>query len=139
MSLAAGARPLTQGVLPIADGDLVQAIDCGMALDGSGGGAAGVIATLGDLDFLARAFGYDEVIGVVPALWLDANWKPGTVGLAYMPPRGASPAHGFLVEQGAAPMVVAHELSHTFGQGHTSSLPAPGYWPATHASRAAST
>jgi hypothetical protein len=135
VSLAAGARPLTQGALPIADGNLVQAVDCGMALDGSGGGPAGVTATLGKLDVLARTFGYDEVIGVAPALWLDANWKPGTVGVAPTPPRGGIPTAGFIVEQGAAPMVIAHELGHTFGQVHTPDLSAPGYWPATRATQ----
>ncbi|MEI7744174.1 MAG: hypothetical protein WCK58_10575, partial [Chloroflexota bacterium] len=133
VSLAAGARSMTQAVLPIADGHLVQAIDCGMAHDGGGGGAAGVTDTLGALDNFARAFGYDEVIGVVPALWLDANWAPGTLGLAATPARGAPPAHGFLVEQGSAPMLIAHEIGHTFGQAHTAAVPAPGYWPATRA------
>jgi hypothetical protein len=75
------------------------------------------------------------VIGVVPALWLDANWKPGTVGVAPTPPRGGAPTAGFIVEQGAAPMVIAHELGHTFGQVHTADVSASGYWPATRATQ----
>lgn len=133
VSLAAAARSMTQAVLPIADDHLVQAIDCGMNHDGGGGGGAGVTDALGALDNLARRFGYDEVIGVVPALWLDTNWAPGTLGLAATPARGAPPAHGFLVEQGSVPMLIAHEIGHTFGQAHTAAVPAPGYWPATRA------
>jgi len=128
LEMARLSTGFAEGVLPLANGDLLQKSDCALALAVAESGPLAALKTLGQLDSLARLLGYDQAVGVTPMGWLVSNWAPATIGLAIDPSAGAAPSAGVLVEQGAVPAVVVHELSHTFGQAHVAGAVANGYW-----------
>lgn len=75
----------------------------------------GILAGLALLDEAARYSVADAVVVVVPDGWLQAA-AGGAVGVAVEGMRGV------IVEAGAPPQTLAHELAHIFGLDHTAGL-----------------
>jgi hypothetical protein len=109
----------------VADDALSQTVSCATALEGRAASEAAALKTLQVLDTIGRTDGYDHVVGVLPKGAMSAM---NAAGLGLESGQTGPLAGGVLVEAGNGPAVLAHEIGHNLGVGHTDDAPANGYW-----------
>ncbi|WP_433301263.1 PKD domain-containing protein [Actinoplanes sp. CA-030573] len=128
--LATTGTDYLQAVLPVRELGIDGAASCAAVVRAVRGETGDDVSlTLGILDRMATATGYDLVVGVGRPGLLSQDMKFEAVGAAFV---GAAadagdPRHAAIVEVDQDPQVVAHELGHTWGLQHVEDTPAPGY------------